>query len=315
MAVKLQTPKWYVAVGVGAVAIVAGLSAARILAQAPAGMPVDPTQQAGAAGMPGDGGGAPAAPKVKPLPGSPMYPIPFAQAPHGPVKRYAVTSPGGGKIEYYRFTSKTDRTYIVDMPASQVKGERSKDEWITLFASYGRDPRAEATTRALTGGAGATAFSDHYNIWMAKRIADQILKVTFVKRRISTRANEMNLWSAIHQEARDDDDKLRAQAAWARISTDKRELRGFLREIAGYKLQLGHLYKEAGAFEQAREQYRQTAQLQIFPYSAEAISKLRVIEGQQPSILQPLTAGIVGIERMSLSDLYQAAVRASSTTP
>lgn len=244
-----------------------------------------------------------------------MYPIPFSQAPHGPVKRFNSATPGGGHISYYRFTSRGDRTYLVEIPVSQVQKSRSKDEWITLFASYGRDPRAEATTRALTGSAGGVAFTDHYAIWMGARILDQGMKVTSVKQRISARAREMNLWAAIHQEARNDNDKLRAQAAWARISTDKRELRGLLNDLARYKLQLANLYKEASRFDQARDQYTQTAQLLIFPYSAEAISKLRVIEGQQPAIPPIPTAGLVGTAQMSLSDLYQAAVRADSSTP
>ena len=229
---------------------------------------------------------------------------------HGPVKTFYTRTPAGGKIAYYQFSYKGKRTYQVTIPASQTKESRSQDEWVTLFSVYGIDSKAQADTRSS-----AATFTDHYNLWMQKRIADQMNKIAPVKGSITLRSNQMNLWAAVYQEAKDDGDKLRAQTAWGYISRNKAELRPLLRKIAGYKLDLGNLYKDNENYEAARDQYRQTALLLISPYSATAISKLRVIEGAQPASLRPLNSGIVGLEKMSMSQLYQAAVRAATTTP
>lgn len=241
----------------------------------------------------------------------PQAPIPFDRAPHGPVKVINVRTPGGGTIPYYRFTTKGKRTYVVDLPVSMTKQARSKDEWITLFTCYGRDPAAEADVSAETG----SSFIDSYTVWSNLRIFDQAAIVQAIRGTIARQAIEMTFWSSIHREAKTNNDMIKAQAAWQHISNAKYDLKNSLRKLAREKLQLGKRYKEAGAFNLAEQQFTQTAQLSVWPYSAEAVAKMKVITGARPEPAAYSTAAQVGLEWVQLSDLYQAAARALSTNP
>lgn len=292
--------KWLVVVMILAAGVVGVIGAAKLVAQSPASGPsaVVPVQQ------------PTAAPTITSSPIDPARLLTFANAPHGPVKLVNKRTPNGKSIQYYRFTSKGARTYIVEIPVSQTKTPRSSDDWITLFACYGRDPQGEADTRALLGVA---PVQDHI-VWSNLRIGEQAIKVAAIQQSLAKQTQQMALWAVIHQEAKDTDNKVKAQDAWARISTAKYDIKVSLGKLAKEKLNLGKRYKDAGQFEQANNQFRQTAELQIWPYSAEAVAKLRATEGAGPVPAAFSTAAAVGLERISLSDLYQAAQKALRTT-
>lgn len=236
--------------------------------------------------------------------------IPFSLAPHGPVKRVTRRTPGGTAIPYYTFISKGKRTYTVEIPVSMVKEDRSKDEWITLFACYGKDSQAQADARA-TGSAGF----DPYFGWAAQRALVQMNAVSITHQRLNRVVQKANQWAIIHRQAKTNNDQLEAQAAWSRIALAKLDMAKLLRQLASEKLRLANTYKENGSFEQARQQYLQLAGLDVSPYSREAIAKLRVIEGAQPSLREFTTATSVGSEWMQQSQLFQAAQKATATTP
>ncbi len=259
-----------------------------------------------------DGGAAPVAQPSAATdnPADPARKISFAEAPRGPVTvvRKRV---GEHVVTYLRFTTTAGRPYIVELPAEMAKDPRSRDDWITLFSAYGRDPIADADTRALQG----FPLVDNYSVWMAARVAHQTLKVTAIRDRLTRLVQTMNQWSAVHQEARDNADRIKARAAWRVIENAKYDTKNVLRELAKEKLVLGKLFTEAGQFQQARTQYEQTISLNVWPYSAEAVAKLRAIEGATVATAAITNASVVGSQRMGMSELYQAAVRAAATTP
>lgn len=244
------------------------------------------------------------------LPGDPAREITFAEAPKGPVKLVRKRS-GGNVIDYYQFTSTTDRTYRVEIPVALTRDNRPRDAWITLFSAYGNDPQAEADVKAARG----LPLTDEYTTWMNARIVDQIAKVTGAKADLAPAVQKLNLWSAIHRDAKTSNDMAQARAAWNVIANSKYDIKIALRVLAKEKLELGHLYKEAEQYQQARTQYEQTAQLNVWPYSPEAIAKLRVIEGATAVPALVSNPNIEGPRWMSQSDLYQAAQEALRTTP
>ncbi|MEJ5296457.1 MAG: hypothetical protein WHZ52_00295 [Armatimonadota bacterium] len=293
--------RWLALGAAAIVAVAAGIGAVRLMAQ----------QQTPPAGQP-DGGAAPVAQPAAATdnPADPARKISFAEAPRGPVTVVRKRA-GEHVVTYLRFTTTAGRPYIVEMPAEMAKDPRSRDDWITLFSAYGRDPIADADTRALQG----LPLVDNYSVWMAARVAHQSLKVTTTRDRLSRLVQRMNQWSAVHQEARDNGDRIKARAAWRVIEGAKYDTKNALRELAREKLTLGKLFTEAGQFQQARTQYEQTIALNVWPYSAEAVAKLRAIEGATVATAAITNASIVGTQRMGMSDLYQAAVRATGTTP
>ena len=285
-----------------ALAVASAIGAVRLMAQ----QPPPPAAQPG-------GGAAPMAQPSTQTPENPADPsrkISFAESPHGPVTVLRKRA-GDQVVTYLRFATTAGRPYIVEMPAEMAKEPRSRDDWITLFSAYGRDPIADADTRALQG----LPLVDGYNVWMTGRVAHQSLKVTTIRDRISRLVRKMNQWSAVHQEARDNGDRIKARAAWRVIEAAKYDTKNALRELAREKLALGKLFTEAGQFQMASQQYVQTIGLNVWPYSAEAVAKLRAIEGATIPTAAITNASQVGTQRMGMSDLYQAAVRAAGTTP
>jgi len=314
--------KALIGVAVAATVCVGGFTAARILAQTPPPGPaqVTPVQPAGgapgapgapaAAGTPAPAAGGAATAATPVAKGDPTAAIPFSSAPHGPVKAFIRRTPGGSKLTFLRFACRSHRVYVVEMPAELAKTNRSKDAWVTLFSAYGRDPRADADTRGLS----ALPLSDNFQIWATARIGHQTLKVSAIRDSIGRKSATMNLWSAIHQEAKDNSDLIKAKTAWNYVASAKYDLKGLLRQLAKEKLTLGNLYKEIGLYDQANQQYQQTAQLLIAPYSAEAIAKMRAISGAGQAAAFT-NASAVGIERMGMSNVYEAAGKAATTTP
>mgnify|MGYP002682351493 CR=1 FL=1 len=200
--------------------------------------------------------------------------VPFSMAPHGAVKRINKRTASGGSIPYYTFISKGKRTYSVEIPVSMVKDARSKDEWVTLFACYGKDSQGQADVRAT----GNPAF-DPYFSWAAQRAATQAQAVAVTHQKLNRVVGKADQWAVIHRQAKTNNDKLEAQAAWARIAVAKSDMSKLLKQLASEKLKLANIYKDNGSYEQARQQYLQIASLDVPPYSREAIAKLRVIEG------------------------------------
>jgi len=309
--------KWLIGAALVALAAVAGVGAARLFAQQPPTPTLAPPPMAAPGGSAGGQAAAPqaAAAPAKPSsvdlgPRDPARKIPFSQAPRGPVQTVRRRA-GSHLVTYLLFTSRTDRVYRVELPAELAKEPRSKDDWITLFAAYGRDPVADADTRALQG----LPLVDNYSLWATAHIATQSVKVATTRDKLTRLVARMNQWSAIHQEAKDNGDKDKARTAWNVIANAKYDIRNVLRQLAREKLELAKQYKEANQFQQARTQFQQTASLNVWPYSSEAVAKLRAIDGAQASAAAFSNATIVGTQRIGMSDLYQAAVKAAGTNP
>lgn len=242
----------------------------------------------------------------------PSAPIPFAAAPHGAVKSFTRTTPGGTRIQYLRFNAYGDRTYAVEIPRSMVKAPRSKDDWMTLFSAYGRDPAAEADITFVTG----QGYQDLFGVWITRQISNKATQVAQLRSNIAVRVVLVMQWAVVHRDAKVNNDPIKAQSAWREIAIQKRDLLKMVPELAKSKLSLGKLYSQAGAYDQARLQYTQTAGLKIFPYSAEAIAKLRGLEGATPSAISFTTPAAIGQEWISSSDIYTAAqVAATATSP
>lgn len=294
----LKRTNLYIAAALAALAAVALLGASRMSAQPPPGaVQITPVASP-----------VPAAPTANMA--DPDAKVPFSMAPHGPVKRINKRTASGGSIPYYTFISKGKRTYSVEIPVSMVKDARSKDEWVTLFACYGSDAQGQADVRA-TGNAGF----DPYFTWAAQRAATQAQAVSLTHQRLNKVVAMANQWAVIHRQAKTNNDKLEAQAAWARIAVAKSDMSKLLKQLASEKLKLANIYKDNGSYEQARQQYLQIASLDVPPYSREAIAKLRVIEGAQPTPGQFTSASAVGAEWIQQSQLFQAAQKATTTSP
>lgn len=292
-------------------AIAAGIGAVRLMAQTPP----DPTAPPPAPVAPGSST-APAVTPGNPLaspdtPRGPKDPIPFSEAPTGDVKLIRRPAGDGTFREFYSFTSKSARTYMVEIPVELTRENRSVDDWVNLFAAYGRDPRAEANIGAVRG---AGLISD-YDRWMASRISDQAAKITGPKNIIAQRTGTISRWSLVHRDAKTQNNRLKAQEAWSVIAAAKSDLKAALPRLAREKLELGHLYKEYGNYAQASQQYREVIALEIFPYSAEAVAKLRVIDGATVAPAEFPPTSQVALEWIGQSNLYQSAVRALLTTP
>lgn len=312
---KINIRSRYTLFGATAVAaIAAGIGAVKLMAQTPS---PDPAAVPGAPVTPAPGGAtAPAVTPANPLaapeaPRGPKDPIPFSEAPTGEVKLIRRPVGDGTFKEFYSFTSKSARTYVVEIPVELTRDERSVDDWVNLFAAYGRDPRAEANVGAVRG---AGLISD-YDRWMASRISDQAAKITGPKNIIAQRTGTISRWTLVHRDAKTQNNQLKAQEAWQIIAASKADLKAALPKLAREKLELGHLYKEYGLFAQASQQYREVIALELFPYSAEAVAKLRVIDGATVAPAEFPPTSQVALEWIGQSNLYQSAVRALLTSP
>lgn len=310
---KINIRSRYTLFGATAVAaIAAAIGAVKLMAQTPS---PDPAVAPVAPAAPG-GAAAPAVTPANPLatpetPRGPKDPIPFSEAPKGELKLIRRPVGDGTFKEFYSFTSKSARTYVVEIPVELTRDEKSADDWVNLFAAYGRDPRAEANIGAVRG---AGVISD-YDRWMASRISDQAAKITGPKNIIAQRTGTISRWTMVHRDARTQNNQLKAQEAWQVIAASKADLKAALPRLAREKLELGHLYKEYGQYAQASQQYREVIALEIFPYSAEAVAKLRVIDGATVAPAEFPPTSQVALEWIGQSNLYQSAVRALLTSP